>query len=106
MVAGYTPQFLELPVVKAQFGEEASLKEAAIEFALYEVMVNAADIRTFGKLYFEIDCSGKRARLLDGILYSGDGSVSRNAAHFNRDFQFVSPDSNGELLTLLVCRPR
>ena len=61
-----------------------------------------ADIQLWGKLYYEIDCVGKRIKVLDGTLYNSDGSIS-NRGRIRGDYELVPPDSTGEWLSLLVC---
>ncbi len=99
----YRPQFLELPVAQAMYSAPNALAKAAVEITLYEVLANEPDIVSETALYFEIDCIGKRYRLLAATLYKDDGTVGKSTTTSNSTFQFIAPDTNAERFSLLVC---
>ena len=59
-IAGYySPKFLQLQAIKAQY-EATALRDATVDLTAHEVMANEPDIQTSSKLYFEIDCANSR----------------------------------------------
>lgn len=104
-VLGYTPKFLTLRDVKARwYTAPADLEDATILATGYEVMANASDLQTYSKLYFEIDCVGKRMRLLEAILFGNGRDKKLNKTDRAKwDYEYIAPDSNGQLLSLLAC---
>lgn len=100
---GYSPQFLMLPAIRAQFADAGKLENANIDLTIYEVIANESGIKTFHQFYFEIDCLGKRIRMLDGVSYNDRGEPSGKSAKHAGDFSFISPDSNAERWSLMMC---
>ncbi len=100
---GNAPVFLSLPAIKATYADKDALDSAVAELASDEMMANTPDIQPVSKFYFEIDCAGKRIKLVDGVLFNNDGSMSSKPGRISGNFGFIAPDSNGEWLSLLVC---
>ena len=101
----YVPRFLTLETVSAKYGP-TQLQDAVVDITTYEVAANEPDIQASSKLYFEIECSGQRIKLLQGIAYSDRGVIQRGGRKPSAEYQFIAPDSNGQWLSQLVCRSR
>jgi hypothetical protein len=98
MNAGQVPMFLSLPGFKPANKDEVLTAVALITSD--EVVASAPDIQPVSKLLFEIDCIGKRIKLLDGFVYNDRGLVlnAKQGA-----FRSIAPDTNEEWLSLLTC---
>jgi len=103
---GYSPIFLALQEVKAQYADATALANASTTLTAHEVAANTFDIQAFQRFYVEIDCVGKHIRLLQRISYKEDPNVPRAAARPNSDYAFIPPDSNGKWLSLMVCHTK
>ena len=101
----YVPRFVTLGTVNAKY-EPTQLKDVAVDITTYEVAANESDIQASTKLYFEIDCSGQRIKLLQSIAYSDRGVIQSPGSKPSAEYQFIAPDSNGQWLSQLVCPSR
>jgi hypothetical protein len=110
---GYVPDFLMLPLAKAAFANQNSrslpggipttFNEAVVELTKDEVMANALDVHAVSKLFVEIDCTGKRFKVLNPSLF-GDGSDTASKGTRSRgDYQFIPLGTGPDWLSLLVC---
>ena len=68
-----------------------------------EIIVNGGQVSATSKIYFEIDCPGKRNAILSSIHYRADGSVSQSGDIESPKFQHIAPDSTGEWVSLMLC---
>ena len=104
LVAGYAPQFFNLAPVKAKFSQsEVDNWKAA--FTSFEIIANAQGIQPFSKFYFDIDCKGRRIKILDGYLYADSGDVESKVGS-DLPFQFIAPDTTAQWISWLLCKQK
>lgn len=102
---GYVPKFLDLPFERARYPDAASRERATAMVGLLEAGANSVGGPVTTQSYFEIDCSGRRMRLLENLTYKSNGSVERIASQ-SSEYAFVAPESNGEKILLIVCNSK
>ncbi|HZF20482.1 MAG TPA: surface-adhesin E family protein [Burkholderiales bacterium] len=102
LALGYSPRFLMLPAIQTKY-TKAKLEDAVVDLTIYEVIANEPEIKESSKYYWEIDCAGKRMRLLDAYSFNSRGELSNRTTRPEGTFGFVPPDSNGEWLSTMVC---
>lgn len=100
----YCPAFFHLPEIETKY-ESADLAKFCTLAAADEIIANDPDVRTFSTIYYEFDCADKRVRVLQSVMYDSKGRVSGQRT-VPGDYQFISPDSNGQWLSRLVCHPQ
>lgn len=99
-LTGYVPPVLLLPTVRGAYADAKGLRRKIL-ITSYELIANTPDIRVVSKFYIEIDCASQRIKMLDGSLFDDGGNSLSGQS--NGEYQFITPDSNGEWLSLLVC---
>jgi hypothetical protein len=105
IVTGYSPQFYRLEATRGKYRDKAALQDVIIQTTSYELIANAPDAHVSSKMYFEIDCRERAAKILDLILYLDNGDISKTSSGTRANPQFIPPDSNGEWLSQLICPP-
>ncbi|HXM83630.1 MAG TPA: hypothetical protein VN929_17090 [Burkholderiales bacterium] len=104
IATGYAPRFFLLATVRRGYADKSALNEAAATATGYEVIANAPTVQPITKIYFEIDCKGRRIRHLDGVVYDAKGDVvPQNPSRKVPNYSFIIPETNGDWLSQLVC---
>ncbi len=106
VAVGYVPRFYQLEAIRSQFPDAAALRDAIVEISSYEVVANEPGALLKHKLYFEIDCSERKSRVLEMISYDSKGDIARRGGSAQASYQFIPPDSNGEWQSQLICPNR
>lgn len=88
--------------MKAKYEDAAALRDVAVDLTIFEVMANTTDIAISAKFNFEIDCPGKRMKLLENFISNNNDLVQSSPVR-GKEYEFVAPDSNGEWIWMLVC---
>ena len=70
---------------------------------MWEHMANAQVARTQNVILLEIDCTEKKIRTLQVTRYNQDGSVKKSWSGED-EWDFISPDSNGDTLQKILCK--
>ena len=99
--SGYVPKALELEATKKQ--DKTNYKVTETAAAIYEYEANTYHLPISTKMYFEIDCNEKRMRTLELINFDENGNI-RKRAGIQGEWQFIAPDSNAEILSMLFCK--
>lgn len=73
-----------------------------IEIISWEELANTYEIKTRSKLLFEIKCADKKIRTLSGASYKNNGEIEFSTKI--GDWEYISPESNGELLQKILCK--
>lgn len=105
IVSGYIPRFVLLRSVASAY-DAKELNNAVAQMTADEIVANTREIQPVGKFYWEIDCAGKRNKLLDGIMLDDNGNPKANPGRRTGQYHFIAPDSNGEWLSLLTCQSK
>jgi hypothetical protein len=94
VVSGYFPPY-SLVNKKTSYDD-------CIEVISWEELANSAVLQPRAKLLFEINCSEKKIRTLTGTSFKSDGDIasSTKASEWN----YISPESNGETLQKILCK--
>jgi len=100
---GYAPGLLLLSPVRAQYPTIEAFREAVIDAIIWEIIANEASVSAASKFYFDIDCRGRRVRTLQGELYDESGNIRTSHRPLNKDYEFISPDSNVERWSMMLC---
>jgi hypothetical protein len=103
VASGYSPAFFQLEPIQRRYEDKSELMKAGIQMTLYEVAANADGMQSVIKMYFEVDCKGRRYKVLDGIFYKANGDISPRNFPRRADYEYISPDSNAEWLRQMVC---
>ena len=106
VVTGYIPTYFTLEPIRRKYDSVKAANEEAIGYVAYEIIANASEIRISSKFFFEIDCSGKRMKLLDGVMYRENGDLVQGSKPPKEEYRFIPPDTDGEWLLLMVCPVR
>ena len=103
---GYIPKFFQLESIKKRYGDKKELEGVTIETVASEVQANSGDIVVSLRMYWEIDCSEKRNRLLDLVSRDEKANESRKRAGLSDKWEYIAPDTNGEWLSLMLCKKK
>lgn len=106
IAAGYVPEFHQLEAIRAQYSSAETFRDAVVEISSYEVVANERDSSVKSKLYFELDCSEGRSKVLEMISYDAKGNILNRRGSAQTRYQFIPPDSNGEWQSRLICSKR
>lgn len=99
--SGYVPKVFQLEAIKEQ--DKADYDIAVTAAAVYEYEANTYHVPISSKMYFEIDCNEKRMHFLELINFDDNGNISSRYG-IEKEWEFISPDSSAELLSMLFCK--
>jgi hypothetical protein len=109
MASGYIPNFVTLEVIQRTFPsdliqKEATLQSMTAEVISGEIIANKTVIHASNKILFEIDCNGKKIRLLEYVKYRTYGTIEKTQAIEQPQYESILHDTSGEWLAMLVCK--
>jgi hypothetical protein len=106
ITTGRIPRFLTIESNRRKYATESLLQDAVIDLTRYELSANSPALRSVMKVYYEIDCAGRRIKALEGVTYRANGDVAAASKAPADDYHFVVPDSTGQWLTEIACVQR
>jgi hypothetical protein len=100
---GYVPRYLQLNTVRSHYDDDESLEAITMEASSFELIANKRDALVKHKIYYELDCIERKLRILEAISFDSHGDISKQIGASEASYQFVSPDSNGDAQSQLIC---
>lgn len=73
-----------------------------INIIAWEELANSSEINPRAKFLFEINCIDKKIRTLSGTSFKNDGDIKSSTKM--SDWDYISPESNGENLQKILCK--
>jgi hypothetical protein len=100
-VARYRVPYLEIDSIRPK--EESEFRESLGLAIQWEIAANEGDLPVASRFLWEIDCSQKRIRALDGTLYDKKGNPKSSSRSMSGDWSFCAPDTQGAWWSELMC---
>jgi hypothetical protein len=72
-----------------------------VDMILSEEIANKANLDSESRIFYEIDCAGKRVRALSIFMMSKNGQIK--SSDNEGVFSYIAPETNGERLFKLIC---
>ena len=73
-----------------------------IDIISWEELANSYEIKTRSIFLFEINCADKKIRTLSGVSYKNNGEIESSTKI--GDWNYISPESNSEMLQKILCQ--
>lgn len=106
VATGYVPPYVMLQSDKGKYPNAKAFQDDIVDVTSQEVIVNTMGVRVASKFYFEIDCKEKRIATLSVSIFRKDGSLEKSSDSHSPEYSYISPDSNGERLSQVLCPNR
>ncbi len=103
MDAGYVPPIVRVRDNAGAYANKRQMRDDIIEVATKEYYANNSDIRLSKKIYWTIDCSGKRIGSLSFATFDKAGDVKNTVITEYPSLSSISPGSIGESIAALIC---
>jgi hypothetical protein len=76
--------------------------EDSVQIIAWEEMANSGGIGPYAKMLFKINCDKHKIRTLSATTFKKDGDIESSTQ--KTDWDYISPESNGEYLQKILCR--
>jgi len=91
----YPPYTLLTSVQKTDFG-------TYVDIISWEEAANHPELKSYLRIYYEINCNEKMIRELSIIVYTEKGSISSRSTP--SAWNYISPETNGDTLHKILCK--
>ena len=77
--------------------------EDYMDIITWEVLANYYNLQPYGKTLNEINCQENKIRTLTVTIFKDNGEI-KDSKKLSREWDYISPESNGEILKKILCK--